>query len=595
MGASSVEERAHTAEVAMGNQPADLVLRGGRVVDVYTGGIWEADVAIAGRRIAAVGDVERCVSSSTQQIDCAGLFVLPGFIDAHLHIGGSQLTIENLAAVMVPRGTAAICTDFYEPAFIGGPAAVRGLLERARGTGLGILLSPFHAAALGLGAFGDLGRFSLDDLRALLDDDACVEIREWNYWVNGIPLPGIAAFYRDALERRITVGGHLEGLLGRELQASVALGVMSDHEAGTPEEALEKVRAGVLVQVREGSGARDLVQLLKAITQHGADPRSFALCSDEQELASLATDGHMDHKLRLAVREGIAPVDAVRMASLNVAQYLGVDADYGSVAPGRFASVAVVDDLKGFDVRVVISEGRLSGRDGRYLLEARAEPYPSAWRDTVRVEAPLEKDAFMIQADAGARFRVIGVREGSLLTEELIESVAITDGRLADSAEGVAKIAVVDRHEGGRRIGLGLIRATGISRGAFAATVNPGMMNIMAVGVQEEDMALAANHVAQLRGGIAVAIDGEILADVALPVFGILSDGMPSEVVEACLSVERAFQRLGSPISGLLTTLGFACLAVSIPSLKICDRGLVRVTRNSQEAVELVVGDHEMG
>jgi adenine deaminase len=593
LSASDVQERRAAAEVAMGNEAPSMLLRGGRLVDVHTGGIVEGDVALAGRRIACVGDAAGGVDSSTEILDCSGLFIVPGFIDAHLHIGGSQLTIERLAEVMVPRGTAAICTDFYEPAVVAGAEAVEELLERAEGTGLAILLSPFHAAALGFGEFGDLGRFVLDDLRDLLDHEACVEIREWNYWVNGIPLPGISSYYEAAVERKLVVSGHLEGLLGPELQASVALGVGSDHEAATPEEALEKVRSGVIVQVREGSGARDLRQLLKAVTEHDADPRSFALCSDEQELASLGQDGHMDHKLRLAVREGVAPIDAIRMATLNIAQYLRIDADYGSLAPGRVASLALVENLEDFPVRLVVSEGRLSAEDGTYMLAPDRRPYPEEWRNTVHLDGPVSPETFLIDAPDGAdrRLRLIGVREGSLLTEEIVEPVPLEGGRLADRAVDVAKIAVIDRHEGGRRVGLGLIRGTGIEQGAFATTVNPGLMNLMVVGTNEEDMAVAANRVAELGGGMAVVRGQAILTDVALPVFGILSDAAAAETTKRCAAVKEELSKLGSPISGLLTTTGFACLAVSIPSLKICDRGLVRVSRNGQEGVELVADE----
>jgi adenine deaminase len=585
---SEAAERRRAADVAAGAAGADVVFRGGRVVDVFSGRIRRADVAVAGTRIAAVGDVSACTGPETEAVDCDSLFVLPGFVEPHLHVGGSQVAIERLAEVLVPRGTVAVSTCFYEPAFIAGLDAALALLERAQGTGLDILLSPFHAAALGIGQFGNLDRFDFDDLERLLLHDACVELREWNYWVDKIPVPAIERIYERALERGRTLGGHLEGLPPELVQASAALGVRNDHETGTVGEALERVRAGVTVQVREGSGARDLVPVLAAITEEGADTRWFSFSTDEQELSSLVEDGHIDHKLRLAVAEGVPPIDAVRMATLNSAVSLGVDDDYGAVAPGRYASLAVVEDLASFDVRLVASRGRVLARDGKYIEHIDAAEYPESWRTTVKVDRGLQPEDFRLRLATGqATVRVIGITPGSLVTEELVEAVSVREGRL-ESADGLAKIAVVDRYDGGRQSMCGLVRGLGVRRGAIAATVNPGMMNLMVVGADDADMVVAANRVVELGGGIAVAGGGRIAAEVALPIFGILSDEPLERTAASCVAIERAIAaELGSPVTGLLTSAGFACLAVSIPRLKICAAGLVRVSRNGHEPVSL--------
>lgn len=607
------EQRSLAADVAAGARPASLVLRGGRVVDVYGRRIAAGDVALAGERIAAVGDVANTIGEGTEVLDCDGLFVLPGFVEPHLHVGSSQLTVERLAEVLVPRGTIAYSTCFYEPAVIAGAEAVQELLDRSAGTGLDVLLSPF-AAALGQGPLG-ASRFTVDDLLALLRDDRCVELREWGYLMSQVP--GARELYVEALRHGLTIAGHLEGLRGPLLQASVALGCCSDHETATADEAVEKARAGIVVQIREGSGARDLRALVPAITEHGADPACFAFSTDEQELASLVEDGHLDHKMRLAVREGLAPLDAVRMATLGAARSMGVERDYGAVAPGRIASLALVDDLAGFGVRRVVARGRLAAEDGQYVLERSNAAYPEAWSDTIRLARPLAAEDFAVEAGSGP-IRVISVRPGSLLTEELSERVDLADGgRLTPSGpEGagpaedsalataggpervgpagtgaLAKIAVADRHEASGRVGVALIRGLDIARGAFASTINPGMANLMVVGVDEADMALAANRVAELGGGIVVARDGEVRAEVALPIFGLLSHEPLERTTAACLAVDRALRdELGCPHAGILTTAGFVCLASAIPSLKVCDRGLVRVERGRPpEVVALAV------
>jgi adenine deaminase len=588
---SEASERRAAADVAAGAAAADLVVRGGRVVDVYAGRLRTADVAISGRRIAAVGDVSGCVDSSTEVLEAGGLFVLPGYVDPHFHVGGSQLSIEGLAEILVPSGTAALSTCFYEPGFIAGLPAVEELLARSEGTGLEVLLSPFHAATLGMGPFGIGSKLGFDELRRLIEHPRCVEVREWNYATAGIPIPEMGELYETALRERRVIAGHLEGLDASQVQASACLGAASDHEAISAEEALERVAAGVNVQIREGSGARDLEALARAITDHGCDPRRFSFSTDEQELHSLVEDGHIDHKLRRAVALGIAPIDAVRMATLGAAESMAVARDFGSVAPGRVASLAVVDDLSAFRSAFTLSAGRLSSERGVYGLDVRREPYPAEWKQTVRVDRRLGPDDFALDLpDGRTTLRVIGVTPGLLVTDELEESVEITGGRINDAAPGIAKMAVIDRYEGGAHAAVGLIRGLGVERGAIAATVNPGVMNLMVLGTDEEAMAVAANRVVELGGGISVASEGEIRAEVALPLFGILSDEPAYDTAAACREVAEAIRvDVGCAWDGVLSNAGFACLAVSIPSLKITDRGLVRVARDGHEAVPLAV------
>jgi adenine deaminase len=577
------QERQAAAAVAAGREHADRVLRGGKIVNVHTGRIARADVAFAGPRIAAVGDVTHSIGDDTEIIDCTGLFLLPGFIDSHIHLGGSQLTIQRLAEVLVPHGTVALCTDFYELGTIGGLDAVLHELAAAEGSGIDILLSPFHAAVLGIGQFGNLERFSYEDYLALIEHEQCVELREWNCWAGWIPLEGQKRAYETALRLGRTIGGHMEGLSGPELHASVALGIRSEHEAVSAAEALERWELGVSVQIRGGSAARDYDDLIPALTQHGADPGLFAFCTDEQELASISHNGHIDRLVRHAIRDGVSPVDAIRMATLNAAKGIGIDKDYGSITPGRFASIVAVSELATIPIEMVFSQGQLAARRGEYLLTPTPAVYPDEVRRAVVIDEPILIEDFLIpEPDGDLAARVIGITSGKLATEELEETVTLRSGRLV-GAEGLAKIAVIDRHLGGHERAVGLIRGFGIRRGAICATVNPGMMNLMTVGVDEQDMCLAAQTVAASGGGMAVVVDGEIKAHVALPIHGILSDDSADEVVARCVAIEKAIRDdMGTDVKGLVSAAGFACLAVSIPSLKITSRGLARVARNGE-------------
>jgi adenine deaminase len=587
---NEASERLAAAAVAVGEQSADLVLRGGRYVEVHTGRIERGDIAVAGRRIAAIGRVDQSVGPDTEVVDCSGLVLVPGLIDPHIHIGGSQLSIERLAEVMVPAGTAAICTDFYDPASIVRTDAIEESLRRSTGTGLYVLLSPFHATALGMGDFGNLSRFSMDDLVALAHHERAIAIREWNFGASKIPIDQIHEFYQVAIDRHLAIEGHLEGLSGPPLQASVALGVMSDHETVAASDAVAMVKLGVTVQLREGSGAKDLTAVVKAMTEDGMDTRNFSLATDEQELHSLARDGYMDHKIRLAIEHGISPVDAVRMGSLTAAESLGVQRDFGVLAPGKVASIAAVEDLRTFEVRLMISEGVVSSRDGEYIIEKEVEPYPAPWYQTVHVNRTLTPADFEFDPDlARAQVRVIGIDPGSLVTEELFETVEFADGKAVEP-DGLATIAVLDRHTGTDAKGLGLVRGFDMQSGAVATTINPGMMNLLVFGVDSQSMAAAANRVVELGGGIVAAREGTVLAELGAPLFGILSDRPSAEVVPEALAVADAIRdELGVTYDGLITSIGFAALAVIIPELKICDQGLVKVWRDHQEAVDFVV------
>lgn len=570
--AAETAAREHAARVAMGEEPASIVLRGGRVVDVFDRRVVQADVAIAGDRIAVVGDASHCVGEGTRVIDCTGLVITPGFVEPHYHVGGSQLTVERLAELLLPMGTTVLGTCFYEAAIISGPDAVEAELDRLERTGLDVLLAPF-VASLGQGDLGS-SRSDLEAVLRLVSHPRAIELREWNVASH---VPALREVYLEAIARGRVIGGHLEGLTGADLQASVALGCRSDHETGSVEEALAKVRAGVTVQIRQGTGARDLAEVTRAITEFGADPSNFALTADQQELWSLAEHGHLDDKLRRVVAEGVGPVDAVRMATLNAARSLGIGDRYGAVVPGFFASLTVLGDLRDFEVRHVISRGTHVAQDGRYLLSTDFAPYAPELTDTLRVGRTFDADS--MRAPAGsARVRAVGITPGSLLTEELEEDVDLPDG-VPDPVTGLNLFAVFDRHEASGRLGVGLVRGVGIVSGAFAATPVPGQVDPMVLGTDPGDMALAANRLVELRGGIVVVRDGEVLAEVALPVFGLMNDGPVAETVAACRAVGAAIAAIGCPDPDVVSNAAFATLPRSLPRFKLTPHGYVRVFR----------------
>lgn len=588
---TSAEVLRGLAAVAMGEEPADLVVRGGTIVDVHAGSTYRADVAVKGDRIAVVGDVAHTMDGTTAVVEADGEYVVPGLIDSHIHVGGCLLPPTELARLLIPHGTAAFGTCFYEAATIGGVDALRQLVVEVEQTPLTALLSVFHSCYAGMGPAGNPGRVSGEDLLSLLELPQVVEIREWSIFNERVGDPVFRQFVDRARERNLIVAGHLEGQTGRELQASVALGAHSDHETGTAAEALEKVRLGVRIQVRQGSAAWDLEKVLTAVTELGADSKYFMFGTDEQEAHHLADHGHIDNLVRMAIGMGVEPIAAIRMATLNAAEYLKVPEHLGSVTPGRIGHLLLVDDLRDFRVRKVIAGGKLAAEDGRYLLEGTRPQYPASWRQTVKVAA-LDADSFTIKAPSSGALnvRVIGITPGSLLTEERMTTMHPVDGKLLPDVErDIVKICVVDRHEASDCIGRAFINGTGIRTGAVATTVNPGLMNLLVLGIHDDDMLLAARRLEELGGGIVVAIDGEVVAEVPLPLLGIFADGPGEATVSAMRAAEDMLLcRMGASMPGLLVAVGFATLAVSLPSLKVCDRGLIAVRRDSSEFVELV-------
>jgi adenine deaminase len=575
--------RDELAAVARGDAPADLLVKNGRLVNVNSGEIYPADVAITGDRIAAIGDVDYSKGSGTEVIDAEGRFLCPGLIDGHIHVGGSQFSMTEFARAVVPHGTTVICTDFYEIGVVAGRKAIRFALDELKATPIKVLLNIPPHAYLGHGPLGNTDNIKTEDVLDLLGWPECVGLAEWNMFVASIPVPGVRQLTEAAREQKMLMGGHFGGVSSRLANATAALGIYSEHEAISAEEALDRLRLGVHIQAREGSAGRDLVHVAKAITEHKADSRHFSFSTDEQEADSLVLVGHVDHKIRTAIRCGVAPMTAVQMATVNAAEYFRVSDDMGSIGPGKIADIVLVDDLAEFNITQVIANGVVVARDGRYVGELKAPPYPDYFFNTIKIARMTVPEDFAIEApmsaDASAKVRVIGVDQGSLVTEERHLDLPVSEGKvLADPSRDIMKIAVLDRHEASGRMGKAFVQGFRIKAGAIGSSFNPGQMNLMVAGTNDRDMSLVANRIAELGGGYVVARDGKVLGELPLPLLGLFADEPVDKVVRRLQLINEAIASdLGTDFPGLHTSVAFVCLAVSIPTLKVCDRGLADV------------------
>jgi adenine deaminase len=575
-------------DVALGSRPADVIVRGGRVVNLFLATVEQADVLIADGRVAGLVDPGTATAGdATQVVDADGSYVCPGLIDAHFHMGGSHLPVAELARALLARGTTAIATDLYEIYTVGGPPGVRAALDEAAEARLKLLfLPPVHL--LGLEGYGTFGwDVSAADMAEMLAWDEAVGIMEPPAAVVLARHPGVLDLVADTTRRRKTFAGHAPGMTGRDLQAYLAVGASSDHESRTAEEALAKLRRGMRTMMRQGSAAPDLPALIEMARDHPASTRWMMLCSDEVDPADLSAHGHMDTKVRMAVAAGVDPVVALQMSSLNTAEYFGAG-HLGAVAPGRAADLVLVDDLRAFRPRLVLSDGVVVARDGVPVAQAAPrDPAPSL-RSHIRVPRPLRPADFPLPAPAGSgdgavvAARVIGVEDGSLVSLPLRRDLPVRDGVVAAAPQDdVLHIAVVERHRATGRIGRAFTSGFGFRSGAVAMTYCHVYHNMLVVGATPEAMAAAANVLRELGGGIVVVDgDGGVTASWALPIVGVIGDQPLDAAQPAFQAVNDAIRDLGCPLTSPVLALSFVALP-TIPAYGLTDRGLYDVAADA--------------
>ncbi|HEY3765258.1 MAG TPA: adenine deaminase [Gaiellales bacterium] len=545
--------------VARGDEPADIVVTGGHVLSVFTREWLRADVAIADGWIAGVGDYE-----GRETIDATGMWVAPGLIDAHVHIESSRLLPDEFARLLLPHGTTTVVADPHEIANVLGTDGVHWLLDATEGLPLDVF---FMASSCVPASEFESPRRPLTpgDLEGLLRRRRVLGLAEM------MNFPGVISGAASELEKLGLAGashvdGHAPGVLGKALQAYVAAGIRSDHEATTIEEGRERLRAGMWVLIREASGARNLEALIPLAAEFG--PARLAFCTDDRDPDHIVSEGHVNSMVRAAVAAGVDPCDALVMATHGPATWHGL-ADRGAVAPGYRADLLLLPDLRDFRPAAVL-------KGGRPVAEFPSAAVPDWVRNTVHVSGLTSGD-LRIDWEGDAAARVIGVLPGQIVTESLVDRPLLADGAAwADPDRDIAKIAVIERHLGTGRIGVGFVRGLGLRRGAIASTVAHDAHNIVVAGVDDADMVRAARRLVELGGGMVAVHDRGVRAEMALPVAGLMSDAPAERVVAQSRALGEAARALGCTLDAPFHTLGFLALSV-IPALKITDRGLIDV------------------
>ncbi len=558
----------HLLAVARGDEPADLLLRHARIVNVFTGQVEEGDIAIAGEYIAAVGRGY----AGRRVVDLAGAVVVPGLIDTHVHVESSMVSPPQFARAVVPHGVTTVITDPHEIANVAGSAGIRYMIEASEGLPLTLYVNlPSCVPATHMGTAG--ATLEAEDLLALRHLPRVLGLAEF------MNVPGAVLGLPGALEKLLAfqdghIDGHAPGVRGAWLQAYVAAGPSTDHESMTADEALEKVRLGMYVLVREATAARNLHALLPAITPENA--RRFAFATDDRHPADLLDAGSIDNNVREAIAAGLDPVTAIRMATLNAAEAFGLR-DRGAIAPGRRADLVVTPSLEAFRAVKVFAGGRLVAEEGQVVGEW---PIPAVDEGAVRhtVHVDVEALSFRIPAQ-GRRLRVIGVVPDQVVTEERVMVAKVVSGEaVADVQRDLLKLAVVERHTGSGRVGLGFVHGLGLKRGAIAGSVGHDCHNITVAGTNDAEMMTAVHAIQAMGGGLVAVLNGEVIGQVPLPIAGLMSD-QPVEVVRRQMdALLDAARQLGSPLHDPFMQLGFLALEV-IPKLKLTDQGLVDVEK----------------
>ncbi|MGQ9478917.1 MAG: adenine deaminase [Thermoproteota archaeon] len=578
---------------ALGREKADLVVQKGVLVNVFTGELVEdVDVAVWRDRIILVGNAEKLVGVNTSIIDARGKYVAPGFLDGHVHVESSMVTITQFAKAVLPHGTTSVFIDPHEVANVLGLRGIKLMHDEGIKLPLKVYVSvPSCVPATGPDfetAGSQMGPEDVEEAFSLPNTIALGEVM--NY-------PGVLSLdpkmineIKVALRRGRVVEGHFYGGLNEELNAYVAAGISSDHESITMNAGLAKLRLGMHVMVREGSAWKDVREVIRMITEKRVDHRRVCLVTDDREPSDLLKEGHIDHVVRRAVEEGVDPVKAVQMATLNTAEHFKVDSEIGSIAPGRVADILILSSLEKAAVETVVANGSIFAREGRLTIDIPEYSYPEDVRKTVKLPRSLREEDFRIRAGKHGdvlKVRIIEVVEAKTVTKSTTMEMRSQNGFLeADPGRDVAKIAVVERHRASGNIGLGFVKGFGFREGAVASTVAHDSHNLLIMGLNDRDMAYAGNVLREVGGGMVAVRNSEVLALVKLPIAGLMSDRPVEEVAESVEKLSEVCRSLGCGLTRPFMTMSLLALPV-MPELRITDRGLIDII--SFRKVDLVV------
>lgn len=566
--------------VAAGQAAADIVVKNGKIVNVYSGEIYDGGVAICGDTIAAVGEVDYTIGEDTRIIDAGGKYLTPGFIDGHIHPESSSLSIRSFAEIVLQHGTTVIMSDLHEIGVVGGLEAIEAVLEENEITDLKIyFISPSHVPfSPEMETSG--GSFNTEIIKKALSRPDAVGLSEC---VGPYILMGhqdLLASMDYALSKGMSLQGHLPDMKGPTLNACLAAGVSTDHEALDGEEGLERLRNGCHLMMREGSAARNMEACLKTVLEKKVDTSRVSIVTDDLHTVDAVERGHLDDAVRTAIKTGADFVTAIQMVTINAARAFGLDGEIGGLAPGKRADVNITTGPEGFQVESVISGGKLVAENGKLIVSYPKAEHKPCLLNTAHLKNPITADSFKMMAPAGAKkvkVQVMDTLPWIPITQGREAVLDVKDGVIqCDVEQDVLYIAQVERYAKNGNVGKAFMGGFKLKRGAIASSVGHDNHNIIVLGTNFEDMAVAVNRVVELTGGQVVVDGGQVIEEVAYPICGLLSDLSAEELAAEKKKLNKAIHERGSEIAIPFMFLSFICLA-AIPLYAVTDKGFIDV------------------
>ncbi|HKM77103.1 MAG TPA: adenine deaminase [Candidatus Bathyarchaeia archaeon] len=575
---------------ALGKEKADLVIKNGNLVNVNSGELLEGlDVAVKKDRVAFVGKADHTVGPQTVIYDAGGKYLAPGFVDGHIHVESSMLTVTQFANAVLPFGTTTCFIDPHEIANVLGLKGVRLMLEEGRGLPLKVFVSMPSCIPAARGFENGGAVFGQAEVEEAMQWDGVAALGEvMNY-------PGVLAGddtmhgeIAATLRAKKVVEGHDVGLLGTELTAYAAAGITSSHECTRKIEAIERVRNGMYAMLREGSAWLDMRETVRSITETGIDSRHVCVVTDDKEPDSIIRDGHVNHSIRRAIQEGVDPITAIQMGSLNPAEHFEKSREIGSIAPSRLADIVVLDSLTQMKVHAVFADGIMVAKEGKMVVQFPRPNYPDYARKSIHLSRMIEPKDIQIKTpieQGEILTRIIQAIEGSVLTKQVIEELPVKRNEvLAAPERTVLKTAVIERHKGTGNIGLGFTKGFAFREGAVATTVAHDSHNILVVGSNDQDMVRAVQELEKVGGGIVTVVRGNVTSLVKLPIAGLMSDQPVQEVAKEVSVMYADWRSLGCTWVSPFMTMSLLALSV-LPELRLTDLGLLDT--NNFKFVEL--------
>lgn len=582
------EEIKNTIEAGLGKYACDLKIENIKLVNVFSGEVYKTDIYIKNKRIVSIdpsADLD-----AKEIIDGKGRYALPGLIDAHMHFESTMLSPEALASVVVPQGTTTLCADLMEIANVAGEKGLRAMLQSMSRLPYRMLIEVSSRVPTAPG---------LETTGAVLGAEEVAQIMDWEESVSlGELDPSKILFVKDeyihkiadTLSRRKLVNGHAIGRLGQELNVYASSGISDDHECVNVNEMIERLKVGMKVFIREGSSERNVDELIKGVLEKKLDTSNLMFCTDDKHAREIQVEGHINYNVSRAIELGLDPMKSVQMATVNTAKHFRMEDEIGSITPGRLADIILVEDWHDMKPDIVIFEGNVVAQNGELVKECKVEDYPDWLKHTVILKNPVTPESFEVPSkkmEGTTKIHVIEMIPRQIINNHIIKDVSVKNGMIqVDVEQDILKLAVVERYGKNGNIGIGFVQGFELKKGALAYSMSHDHHNIVVVGTNDEDMALAVNEVVRLNGGLSVACDGKILNSMELPIGGLMSEKPAEEVMAQLDILNEDAKKLGCNMDAPFMSLSFISLP-TVPELGLTDKGLVDVL--AHQLIELEV------